>query len=187
MTMSAGRRLAAITIAVALVAAPGVLARRNAMCTPAKAAAPAAAHQLGEDEALRQDPAKIVKGEAEWKKLLTPGQFNVLRRAGTEVAVTGALWNEHRRGVYRCAACGYDLFSSDTKFESGTGWPSFWAPIVASHVEDTKDSAFGMVREEVRCARCGSHLGHVFDDGPRPTGLRYCMNSAALTFAEVKK
>ena len=125
---------------------------------------------------------KITHTDAEWRHRLTPGQYDVLRHAGTEIAFTGAGWNEHRKGVYRCAGCGLELFSSATKFDSGTGWPSFWQPITASHVENARDNSLGVVREELKCARCGGHLGHVFDDGPRPTGLRYCINSASLEF-----
>ena len=138
-------------------------------------------------EPSHDDPAKIVRSDAEWRSLLTPEQYRVLRGADTELACSGKYWNEHRHGIYRCAACGYDLFDSKTKFDSGTGWPSFWSPIAASRLEVAKDTSLGMEREEVRCARCGSHLGHVFDDGPRPTGQRYCMNSLALTFVEAKK
>jgi len=123
---------------------------------------------------------KITKSEDEWRKELSPEQYHVLREAGTEQAFTGAYWNNHEKGVYHCAACGLPLFSSDTKFESGTGWPSFYQPISAKNVIEATDNTLGMVRTEVRCHRCGSHLGHVFDDGPRPTGLRYCMNSLAL-------
>jgi peptide-methionine (R)-S-oxide reductase len=133
------------------------------------------------------DPAKVVKSDAEWRRILTPEQYRVLRGADTELACSGKYWQEHRAGTYRCAACGYDLFDSKTKFDSGTGWPSFWSPVAASRLELVKDTSLGAEREEVRCARCGSHLGHVFDDGPKPTGRRYCMNSVALSFAEMKQ
>jgi len=117
----------------------------------------------------------------EWRKLLSPNQFAVLRRAGTERPFTSPLNDEHRQGRFACAGCALELFSSKTKFDSGTGWPSFWEPLPAAVLED-RDSTLGMVRTEVLCRRCGGHLGHVFDDGPKPTGLRYCMNGVALTF-----
>ena len=133
----------------------------------------------------KEELARVVKTDAEWQKLLSPISYQVTRQAGTERPYTGATWNLHDRGLFRCICCDTAVFSSDTKFESGTGWPSFWAPIAKENVVEITDRSLGMERTAVSCRLCDAHLGHVFDDGPQPTGLRYCMNSAAMHFVKL--
>jgi peptide-methionine (R)-S-oxide reductase len=162
-----------------------MMTRRGIFYAGAAALAAFILDRLAGPHAVKADtpphPYQVTHTNAEWRKLLTPAQYDVLREDGTEPPFSSPLLHEHRLGAFACAGCDLSLFSSKTKFDSGTGWPSFWAPLPGA-VDESTDRSFGMVRTAVSCHRCGGHLGHVFDDGPKPTGLRYCMNGLALKF-----
>ncbi|HET6421045.1 MAG TPA: peptide-methionine (R)-S-oxide reductase MsrB [Geobacteraceae bacterium] len=177
-----------ISVGIAVIAfAAGIAAFTMKDEKPAVAANAAPIRVFSAEKGAYIMSYKVVKTKEEWKKILTPEQFYILREKGTERAFSGKYAESHDHGIYRCAGCGLDLFRSEDKFDSGTGWPSFTRPIAPENVETRADNTFFMHRTEVLCPRCGGHLGHVFNDGPKPTGLRYCMNSAALQFVSTAK